>query len=469
MQSWIAEQRAERYAAAVVVAWVLINYAWTGGTGFINDDYIWIYGARPPAGGAWWRAALVAPAWSVFFVRPIVQLSFFVNGFFGRSNPVGYHLVSLALHTLNSYLVWRLGTFLLGGIVPGLLTAVLFATHPAHPDAVTWIAGRTELIAGAFYLGAVLLHLRARRVLAAVLFACALLSKESAASFPLIAVALDLLVAMRWQWRASGAYAAVLAAYLLFRAWATRQFATGFVLWSFIPRRDFVGLIGWLAHQGVQAAGQLLAVLPTSPRVSAVVLALCVPACLWATRRDAVHRIMLLAATWTVVTLLPYVGLFTFQARYIYLPSVGLALLVAAGAASAWKSGAAGRWMRPAVAVGLAGWVIASVVALQAQNLRLARNGAMSTRVIEAAAAAVPHPAPATVFVLTGLNRLRLVGDASIRGPVLLFGLTEALRLHFDDTTLDATCPDMPGNPPLSRLRPTINLQWNDQTRTFER
>jgi len=231
MRSKLTASRLEQAAPLILFAWVALNYGWTIGFGFMNDDYLWIEGARWPADGAWLRTAFVPPAWSGSFVRPLVQLSFFLNYLVSGTAPMGYRAFNLLLQFTNTYLVWRLAQALCADAVVAVLAAMLFAVHPTHAEVVTWISGRTELIAVAFYLGAVMQHIRMRTWWAASLFALALLAKESAASFPLMAVAIDLLVFRGARWRPAPllVYAAVFGAYILLRHFATQSFAQGYI------------------------------------------------------------------------------------------------------------------------------------------------------------------------------------------------------------------------------------------------
>jgi hypothetical protein len=78
----------------------------------------------------------------------------------GGKNPVGYHLVNIGLHAINSVLVFFfLGLFFAAG--PSFWGALVFAAHPIHTEAVTWISGRGYLLWLMFLLSSFLLYLRA--------------------------------------------------------------------------------------------------------------------------------------------------------------------------------------------------------------------------------------------------------------------------------------------------------------------
>src|SRR5438270_13118116 len=64
--------------------------------------------------------------------RPITTLSFAINYSLGEENPVGYHLVNIALHALNSALVCLLLRRLFASEALALIAALIFVVHPIH-------------------------------------------------------------------------------------------------------------------------------------------------------------------------------------------------------------------------------------------------------------------------------------------------------------------------------------------------
>lgn len=146
--------------------------------------------------------------------RFLGYLSFSLNYRFGGLDVTGYHVVNVAVHITNAFLVYLLvrltfRTPALRGsaLAPrrgflALATASLFVAHPLHTQAVTYIVQRFTSLATFFYLTALFLYVRWRHaredggthdviataaylgsLLAAVL---AMHTKEIAFSLPLI-------------------------------------------------------------------------------------------------------------------------------------------------------------------------------------------------------------------------------------------------------------------------------------------
>lgn len=114
---------------------------------FISDDIPAI--ARNPELTFPWR----------FWMEPaslLNSLNFLIAG----HNPFTYHLTSVLLHSLNTILAFFfLNIFF--GLEASFLGALIFAVHPIHTEAVSWISGKPYLILFAFILGNTLLYQRA--------------------------------------------------------------------------------------------------------------------------------------------------------------------------------------------------------------------------------------------------------------------------------------------------------------------
>ncbi|HOT49726.1 MAG TPA: hypothetical protein PLI07_02035, partial [Candidatus Hydrogenedentes bacterium] len=95
--------------------------------------------------------------------HPLTWLSHAVDHHFFGLNPRGPHLVNLALHVLNSFLVFGLFRTAAAGkartTAAAWLLAALFAVHPLHVESVAWISERKDLLGGFFGLLAVRVYL----------------------------------------------------------------------------------------------------------------------------------------------------------------------------------------------------------------------------------------------------------------------------------------------------------------------
>jgi hypothetical protein len=89
--------------------------------------------------------------------RPLGWISWVIDYTLYGPIPLGWHLTSLALHLANTLLIvlllrrlarrWWPADSTARTWVP-LVAGAFFAVHPAHPEAVTWISARFDLLAG---------------------------------------------------------------------------------------------------------------------------------------------------------------------------------------------------------------------------------------------------------------------------------------------------------------------------------
>jgi hypothetical protein len=148
-------------------------------------------------------------------IRPLLKLSYTLNWVSGWG-VAGFHATNLLIHLGNAFLVYALADqFLRSQTLPSgtdrqpvaLLTALLFAVHPIHTEAVTYVCGRSTSLMALLYLGGVLAYALGRTRqqkrylygLSPALFVAALSVKETAVTFPLALLAWELACGGSWR------------------------------------------------------------------------------------------------------------------------------------------------------------------------------------------------------------------------------------------------------------------------------
>ena len=250
-----------------------------------------------------WAEANYSKQFRSNYYRPGFLLWLFTNYRLFGLHTFWWHLTTLMMHLSSTILVYVLALRLMDDHWTAGFAGLVFALHPAHIEGVVWISGATEPLLTVFFVGALLGYIeyqerRAKRWLAAslILFALALLQKETAVIFPLFAVAYDWLFGRRKL--AEVPFLALTAVYLILNYDLSYVTAPGW--------RDF-----WLP----------LALLA----VTAVAL--------W--RWSQSSSVVALSSIWMALPILPVLNLTVLPQgdfahdRYLYLPSIGFALLVA--------------------------------------------------------------------------------------------------------------------------------------------
>lgn len=125
--------------------------------------------------------------------RPIRTISYAIDySLFGK-NPLGFHLSNIFYHIVCCWLVFLLAQEVTGSFLTAAATTLLFALHPIHTEAVSYISGRRDLLSSLFFFLGLYQFIRFRsdrdpkRIIAVFLaFGLGVLSKEMAVTLPAI-------------------------------------------------------------------------------------------------------------------------------------------------------------------------------------------------------------------------------------------------------------------------------------------
>jgi len=135
---------------------------------------------------------------SVGMYQPVTSFIYAVVYQLSGLDPTGYHLASLLVHLLNILLLFKLLKQL--GVENWMLVLLcsIFALHPMQVESVSWISAFSNLCFSFFYLLALLMYCkflnsggRSNYILAVFAFVLSCLSKSTAVSLPLILILLD--------------------------------------------------------------------------------------------------------------------------------------------------------------------------------------------------------------------------------------------------------------------------------------
>ncbi|MCY1001580.1 tetratricopeptide repeat protein [Myxococcus sp. MISCRS1] len=329
------------------------------------------------------------PAASYF--RPLAHVLFFAQRAVFGLEAWGFHLVLLLLHAAVCALVFWLLRACLKVKESGasssaewgaLAGALLFAVHPVHTESVAWLSGCMDVAATLLVLLAVRLMVAGpsswgRGVGAGLLWGAGLLFKEVAVVFPAVLWATD---------RAAGVGVSPLG----LKGWVRRYAPLGVGALGYaalrlnavglsVPLQGGEGSAGLYPVHLLALVGKLcgklfwphplVVTIPSrvEPLVSEVVLGslllLLLAGVLWRSWRTS--PAVFAGGIWLLTPLLPIFlmqlrGVEAYAERFLYLPSVGFCLLMAAGVK--WMLE---RWAAQARAVGLvAGGVLVVFAAL---------------------------------------------------------------------------------------------------------
>lgn len=306
--------------------------------------------------------------------RPLRDLTFIIDYAVWQLNATGYHLTNLLLHTANTILVYWLTVFLwsrfrspleeqdqpvfqfLSAWVP-FFTSALFATHPVHTEAITWIKNRSELLAFIFMQMAILLFFRGDEQTgkkrfpglyfgAGCCFVLGLLSKETVIVLPILLMLIIFCFHPRADqksaFRKVVPFWIIVFCYFLFKKNFLVQPPAGEMIPEISALTHLLLVIktvfiyGKLLLAPIQLNVSHLLTLPETlfrpESLGLVLFAGAVPVSLLFCWRFS--RILFFSAAWVFVTLLPAANIQVLWSRMIaeqrlYIPSFGFCLMLA--------------------------------------------------------------------------------------------------------------------------------------------
>ncbi|MCL5005060.1 MAG: tetratricopeptide repeat protein [Acidobacteria bacterium] len=307
------------------------------------------------------------------YYRPVFLLYLLINYKIFGPYPAGWHLVSVGVQVVVTFLVYRLVRRIVGDRKTALIAALIFGLTPVHIESVAWISGVTDPLMALFLLPSFLCYLSGREPgvyrrwwLAAslTLYGLATLSKETALILPMLIFAFEWLwqkkveTASRWKTMFTRIRASLLptipfvlltVAYLAARwnvlkglghsmtplAVSTIILTWPKLLWFYLMHLIWpFGLSVFYDMPYIKRPGLESFFLPL-----AGLIAVGVGAWLWARRLEktlpSAKRMVAFACVWLLLPFVPLLDLSVLPVgeiahdRYLYLPSIGFSILVA--------------------------------------------------------------------------------------------------------------------------------------------
>ena len=183
-------------SALVLTCVTIVIYRPALQVGFWTDDFMFLdWAIRRPLLD--YLVNYFDPRLQWIWYRPMQGVEFWIQYIFFGNNPVGYHVVQLFLHVANVLLLFGLVAHISRRWRLAFVAGIIYATLPTYGLAIYW-ATVAEPLVTFFYVATLALWIgylesgsRARLVLTFIAFICALLSKETAATLPIMLFLID--------------------------------------------------------------------------------------------------------------------------------------------------------------------------------------------------------------------------------------------------------------------------------------
>ncbi len=340
---------------------LFFDFVWDDWPQIVNSPIVRSWHNVPRAFGTdlWYHVAR-----HQVYYRPLFVVWSILNYSLFRLRPFGWHFAAILAHVAAVATVFWLARKLRLEYWTAAVAALIFALHPVHIEPVVWISAASDTMVTVFVALAFIFFLEARErshktgwiwtIASCGLLACALLTKEMAITFfVLVAIyawlqpkiqSADFVARTVGATREAVPYVIVTVAYMLLRKHAllhsAGQFDPGhgaFAVLRTLPRvltfylQKLVwpsGLTGIYYMTYVETINVKQVILPVLGLAAAV-------AGLWYWNRREGNSTVAFAGWWFLIGLAPALYLRNFgngdlvRDRYVYLPSIGFAILAA--------------------------------------------------------------------------------------------------------------------------------------------
>jgi protein O-mannosyl-transferase len=185
---------------AVITAAVAALYSPVIRYSFVNyddDDYV-AQNSHVRAGVAWSTVEWAFSSGEHANWHPLTWMSHALDVELFGVHPSGHHFTNVALHALNSMILFLLLFFATQRTGPSLIVALLFAAHPINVESVAWIAERKNVLSTFFFLltlGSYGWFVRkqswGRYAVVFFFFGCGLMAKPMLVTLPFVLLLVD--------------------------------------------------------------------------------------------------------------------------------------------------------------------------------------------------------------------------------------------------------------------------------------
>ena len=193
----------------LVVYWPITRH---GFTNFDDDGYI-TGNSHVKSGLTWSGLVWAFKNTETTNWHPLTWISHMADCQLYGLNPGGHHLTNLLFHIANTLLLFLLLNELTGALWRSAFVAALFAWHPLHVESVAWAAERKDVLSAFFWMLTLLAYTRyvgeskvqspKSKVfygLSLLAFACGLMSKPMVVTLPFVLLLIDFWPLNRFHW-----------------------------------------------------------------------------------------------------------------------------------------------------------------------------------------------------------------------------------------------------------------------------
>jgi Tfp pilus assembly protein PilF len=298
------------------------------------------------------------------FWQPLTWLSYMLDTQLLGTQPRSYLFTNLLLHVINSIMVFAVFKRMTDKVWPSAFVAAFFALHPLHVESVVWIAERKDVLSALFWMltsDGYLYYVEnpglKSYVAVCLLFTLGLMAKPMLVTLPFALLLLDFWPLGRFKFQSAGGDARPSMLKLIREKIPLLLITIGFSLTAFLAQktgggvasteqfafmdRIYNALISYTGYLWKMIWPHKLAVFYPFPQrfpFWQLAGALCGLVTITVLALKSVRRypFLIVGWLWYLGTLVPVIGLikigdFAMADRYMYIPLIGPAVIIAWG------------------------------------------------------------------------------------------------------------------------------------------
>ncbi len=320
-------------------------------SGFTSKEVAWAFSIR-----------------NASFWHPLTWLSFIVDYQLYGLKAGGYHLTNLILHILSTLLLFWIFCHMTGEIWKSAFIAAFFALHPLHVESVAWVTERKDVLSAFFWMLTLCAYVYytekpalKRYLLVLFSFICALMSKSMAITLPFIMLLLDYWPLSRcgigieskkgnlflWQIKEKALFFILSAVFSILTFKAQEGLSVEYPTFP-LHSRISNALVSFLAYikkmllpLDMTFFYPFINQYPLWQVVAAIMIIILISIYVIVMARRFPY--LLTGWLWYAITIAPVIGIIQFSSqamadRYIYIPSIGISIMLAWGVPMFFKS-----------------------------------------------------------------------------------------------------------------------------------
>ncbi|MDD5130789.1 MAG: tetratricopeptide repeat protein [Candidatus Omnitrophica bacterium] len=279
------------------------------------------------------------------FYRPLQMATYSADYSFWKLDVRGYHLTNILLHVLAALALYFFICVLFNQQLLALFSALLFAVHPVHTEAVAYLSGRADPLSAIFIILSFIFYLKFLQdkkntswVVMLLSFIFALLSRENALILPLLLLLYHYTFKSKPALKSFLPFLIISASYILLRL----SFMTT-LLYALPPPAAFIQrLSGFFAALSVyyrilflpldlhMEYGNLVFSFFAPQVILGFAIILFLLACILKSKNT--QPLIFFSLFWFILTLVPVSNLYPLNAymaeHWLYLPSIGFFIIL---------------------------------------------------------------------------------------------------------------------------------------------